>query len=98
MKELLYDHVFMNARRPEDLSSIEKQLHRYLLLEKTSLLEQAVWRASCLWFDGSGSFNTMQDIIDQWAMDGSFDPTAYKNERRFTSSVAVIMRGVIQFL
>jgi hypothetical protein len=96
MKELLYDHVFTNRGRSEDLSSIEMQLHRYLMLEKTSLLEHAVW--SCLWFDGSGSFHTMQDILDQWAMDGNFDPTAYKNERRFTSSVAVIMRGAIQFL
>ena len=31
-------------------------------------------------------------------MDESFDPTAYKNERRFTSNVAVIVQGVIQYL
>ena len=98
MKELLYDHVFMNRGCPGNLSSIEKQLHRYLMIEKTSLLELAAWKASCLWFDGSGSFNTMQDILDHWAIDDNFDPTAYKNERRFTSSVAVILRGVTQFL
>lgn len=77
--------------------SIE-QLEKYCKLEKISLLELAVWRASCLWFDGSRSFDTMQDILDQWAMDESFDPVAYKAERRFTSSVAVIMRGVLQYL
>eukprot|EP00579_Thalassiosira_antarctica_P022045 CAMPEP_0201986592 /NCGR_PEP_ID=MMETSP0904-20121228/91241_1 /ASSEMBLY_ACC=CAM_ASM_000553 /TAXON_ID=420261 /ORGANISM="Thalassiosira antarctica, Strain CCMP982" /LENGTH=59 /DNA_ID=CAMNT_0048540639 /DNA_START=274 /DNA_END=453 /DNA_ORIENTATION=- len=40
----------------------------------------------------------MQDILDRWAMDEIFDPVAYKAERRFTGSVAVIMEGVIKFL
>ena len=44
------------------------------------------------------NFYTMQDILDQWAMDESFDLVAYKAERRFTGSVAVIMKGVIPFL
>ena len=79
-------------------ASITQQLDKYTKMEKTSLLELAVWRASCLWFDGSRNFDTMQDILDTWAMDESFDPTAYKNERRFTSNVAVIVQGVIQYL
>ena len=44
------------------------------------------------------SFHTMQGILDRWAIDESFDPVAYKAERRFTGSVAVITKGVIKFL
>lgn len=53
-------------------------MKKYEKLEETSLLELAAWKASCLWFDGSLNFHTMQDILDQWAMDDNFDPVAYK--------------------
>ena len=79
-------------------TSITQRLDTYTKLEKTSLLEIAVWKASCLWFDGCINFHTMQDVVDLWAMDENFDPVTYKKERRFTSSVAVIMRGVLDFL
>ena len=78
--------------------SVDKLLETYTKYERTSLLELAVWKASCLWFDGSQNFHTMQDILDQWTMDSRFDPTAYKAERRFTGNVAVIMRGVLDYL
>ena len=95
----LFDYVFASGNHTAGVpASITQQLDKYTKMEKTSLLELAVWRASCLWFDGSRNFDTMQDILDTWAMDESFDPTAYKNERRFTSNVAVIVRGVIQYL
>ena len=99
MKAELYDYIFTTQQVVGELPSlIKQQLEKYTKLEKTSLLELAVWKASCLWFDGSMDFHTMQDILDQWAMDEIFDPAAYKVERRFTASVAVIMKGVIKFL
>ena len=68
--------------------SIEELLKKYNKLERISLLELAVWKASCLWFDGSDmNFHSMQDILDQWAMDETFDPARYKANRRFTSNV-----------
>ena len=99
MKELLFDYIFTtHAYACADASPIQRQLMKYTMLEKTSLLELAVWKASCLWFDSSTSFHTMQGILDQCAMEESFDPVAYKAERRFTVSIAIIMRGVIMFL
>ena len=101
MKELLFDHIFTNQAHACENgipSPIQQQLMKYTMLEKTSLLELAVWKASCLWFDDSMHFYTMQDILDRWAMYESFDPVAYKADRRFTISIAVIVKGVIQFL
>ena len=98
MKAELYDHFFTTQQVVGIPTSIRQQLEKYTMLEKISLLELAVWKASCLWFDGSMSVHTMQDILDQWAIYESFDPAAYKHERRFTGSVAIIMRGVIKFL
>ena len=76
----------------------ENKINKLLQLERTSLLELAVWRASCLDFDGSGPFETMQDIHDNWIGGKGHEPAAYKSERRFSGSVAVIMQGVLQFL
>jgi len=77
--------------------SIGRRLKKCVKLETTSLLELAVWRASCLWLDGSESFGTMQNILDQYAIERSFYPFQYKAERRYTSSTSVIMRGVVLF-
>ena len=99
IKAQLFDYIITdNHAGAGVLLSIEKKLQRYTKLEETSLLELAVWKASCLWFDGSRSFSTMQEILDQWAMDESFDAVAYKAERRFTGNIAVIMRGVLEYL
>ena len=99
IKADIHDYIFDSSDVVHEVpSSVTHQLQKYTKLEKISLLELAVWKASCLWFDGSLSFRTMQDILDQWAIDKSFDPVTYKAERRFTSSTAVIMRGVLQFL
>jgi len=96
IKAKLYEYIFAEDMQP--LNSIHELLRKYTKLEKTSLLELAVWKARCLWLDGSQSFNTMQDILDQWTIDENFDPAAFKAERRYASNVAVIMRGVVQFL
>ena len=78
--------------------SVDKLLETYTKYERTSLLELAVWKASCLWLDGSQNFHTMQDIVDQWTMNSRFDPTAYKEERRYTGNDSVIMLGVLSYL
>ena len=97
VKVELFDYIFSpeNGGVP---TSITRLVKKYMNLEKTSLLELAVWKASCLSFDDSLSFHTMQDILDQWAMDANFDPVAYKAERRFTGNIAVIVRGVMEYL
>ena len=73
-------------------------LAKYEKIERISLLELAVWRASCLSFDGCMDFDTMQDILDRWAMDEDFDPVEYKKQRRYSSQVAVVIREVLPFL
>jgi hypothetical protein len=93
MKSDLYDYIL--SKKPENISN---QLKKYQKLERVTLLELAVWKANCLYLDGSGNFQTMQDIIDQWTMDETFDPATYKAERRFTATFAVIIRSVVQFL
>ena len=100
IKAELCDYILIDNRGDVDdvPPSIERLLQRYTKYEKTSLLELAVWKASCLWFDESQTFPTMQDISDQWAMDENFDPNAYKKKRRFAGNVAVIMRGVVEYL
>ena len=77
---------------------IDRQIEKHLKLKKTSLLEFAVWKVSCLWLDGSMSFSTMQEILDQRMIGESFDPVTYKQERRLTGSVSAIMHGVVEFL
>ena len=65
----LFDYVFASGNDTTGVpASITQQLDKYTKMEKTSLLELAVWRASCLWFDGTRNFDTMQDILDtgQW--------------------------------
>ena len=40
----------------------------------------------------------MQEILDQWTIDETFDPVAYKAERRYDGNVVVIMKLVIEYL
>eukprot|EP00581_Thalassiosira_minuscula_P039307 CAMPEP_0184470562 /NCGR_PEP_ID=MMETSP0740-20130409/93444_1 /TAXON_ID=385413 /ORGANISM="Thalassiosira miniscula, Strain CCMP1093" /LENGTH=132 /DNA_ID=CAMNT_0026846765 /DNA_START=18 /DNA_END=416 /DNA_ORIENTATION=- len=102
IKELIFDHFFAMDTTSTYIhlipTFIDSQLKRYTKLEKISLLELAVWKASCLWFDGSMNFDIMQDILDQWAVNECFDPVSYKAERRVAGGLAVIMRGVIQYI
>ena len=99
IKAELCDYILTDNGSVDNVPpSVDKLLETYTKYERTSLLELAVWKASCLWFDGSQNFHSMQDILDQWTMDSRFDPTAYKSERRFTGNVAVIMRGVLAYL
>ena len=44
-------------------------------MERLSLLELAIWKASCI--ANGVIFSTMQEIDDYWALESSFDPRVY---------------------
>jgi hypothetical protein len=69
-------------------------LLKYELMARLSLLELAIWKASCL---SDCQFDTMQDIED-WALNGSFHPADYKQEKRAISGVHVIITLILPFL
>lgn len=96
IKAKLFDYMCGNITDLAAMMTLE--FKKFNKMEKSSLLELAVWKASCLHFDGSLNFHTMQDILDQWALDQTFNPATYKAERRYTSNVAVIMQSVVSFL
>jgi hypothetical protein len=97
IKELLYDYAtdFENC---EDIDTICCELKKYEKMERLSLLELAVWKTSCLSFDGSKDFRSMQDILDLWTLDETFDPVEYKRQCRYSGKLAVILRGVMTFI
>ena len=67
-------------------------------METASLMELVAWKVNCLVLDDSGHFDSMQEIVDQWALDDSFDPVEYKRQRRLPGNVGVILVGVTAFL
>lgn len=66
--------------------------------ERVVALELAVWRASCLQFDGK--FASMQEVLEFESSTsvGAFDAHAYKVDRRVRSGADTIVREVIPFL
>ena len=83
---------------PNWFEAAKELLKKNKRMERISLLELAVWKASCLDFDGTRKFHTMQDTVDCWAMDETFDPFEYKRLHQFASEVAVIVHGVCLIL
>ncbi|CAJ1954606.1 unnamed protein product [Cylindrotheca closterium] len=79
-------------------TSIVDSVVKYERMEVASLLELVAWKLNCLHLNGSGNFMTMQDILDQWAIDESFDPVEYKRQHRFSSNVGIIMDRLLEFL
>ena len=69
-------------------------LSKYELMARLSLLELAIWKASCL---SDRQFDTMQEIEDR-TLDGSFHPADYKQEKRATSGAHVIITLILPFL
>jgi hypothetical protein len=72
-------------------------------LERVFALELAIWRASCLQFNSE--FSSLQHLIEYLSSstisdecNKSFDPHAYKSDRRIKSGADVIVRDVIPFL
>ena len=90
VKSRLFDFIYYNQGTK---GGIFKAFQRYLLMERLSLLELAVWKASLL-LDGL----TMQDLHHQWAMDERFDPAGFAREYRVVSGVAVIVPNVMAYL
>ena len=89
---------YVMTQSSEEYVEVENQINKFLQMERTSLLELAVWRASCLDFDGSGPFGTMQDIRDNSIVVEGHEPDVYKSERRFNGGVAVVIHGVLRFI
>ncbi|CAJ1954607.1 unnamed protein product [Cylindrotheca closterium] len=109
VQELLLQHILTQwdwetGTRPCDTQicaipkSILNQLERYERMETESLMELVAWKVNCLILDGSGHFDSMQEIVDQWALDDDFDPVEYKRQRRLPSNVGVILTSVSAFL
>jgi hypothetical protein len=77
------------------LNKAKLVLTKYELMERLSLLELAVWKASLA---SDPFFSTMEELDVYWTLDRNFDPIAYANERRVTSGITVIIQGVLPFL
>jgi hypothetical protein len=77
------------------LSKAKIVLTKYELMERLSLLELAVWKASLA---SDPFFSTMEELDAYWTLDRNFDPVAYVNARRVTSGITVIIQGVLPFL
>jgi len=74
---------------------IHETLEKYEKMERLSLLELAVWKASLV---NDPFFETLDDLDAYWTLDRNFDPVAYKNNRRVTSGITAIIQGVLSFL
>jgi hypothetical protein len=65
-------------------------------MERLSLLELAIWKVSCI--ANGVVFSTMREIDDYWALESSFDPRVYLQQKRITSGATVIIENVLPFL
>jgi hypothetical protein len=98
IKELLYDYAIADLESSRGIDAICDTLNKYEMMNRLSVLELAVLKASCLSFDGAKDFRSMQEIFDLWTLDETFDPAEYKRQHRYSSQVAVILRSVTPFL
>ncbi|CAJ1954605.1 unnamed protein product [Cylindrotheca closterium] len=106
MHGMITDYLFVNCTHGWPCGEKEivfrtciiKSLVKYERMVVASLLELMAWKLNCLHLNGSGKFQTMQGILDQSAIDESFDPVEYKHQCRFSSNVGVIMERLLEFL
>jgi hypothetical protein len=77
------------------LGQAEKLLARFETIEKLSLLELAVWKAS---LTNDVFFTSMDDLDAYWTLELGFSPVVYKSDRRVTSGITVIIQNVLFFL
>jgi hypothetical protein len=77
------------------LNVIEKNLEA--LMERATLLELCVWKASCLGYSNDG-FQSMKDIVALGETIHDFDPGEYKREAHIKSGAEIIIPGVVRFL
>lgn len=88
----LFKHV-----KDEDfgLDQIKSMLKTYEQMERLSLLELAVWKASLC--EGA-IFRTTEDIHEQAALNPQFDASSYMQARRIAGGCDVIVPAVAHFL
>jgi len=91
MQALLLEYV----QGDTTLCKARQTLQKYEKMERLSLLELAVWKASLM---SDPYFKTMDDLDAYWTLERGFDPVAYKNDRRVTSGITVIIQSVLPFL
>lgn len=77
------------------LDEIEKVLEAFM--ERATLLELSIWKASCLGFSDDG-FHSMQEIIDLGDTLHDFDPDEYKRDAHIKSGAEIIIPRVMSFL
>ena len=92
IKALIYDFVYANIGSEEH---IERHYKLYCRMEKSSLLELALWKASICDYV---HFETLQDVYDYSALEEDFDPVDFVRQKRITSGVEVIIPRVVEFL
>ena len=92
IKALIYDFVYANIGSEEH---IERHYKLYCRMEKSSLLELALWKASICDYV---HFETLQDVYDYSALEEDFDPVDFVRQKRITSGVEVIIPRVMEFL
>ena len=92
IKALIYDFVYANIGSAEH---IKRQYELYCRMEKTSLLELALWKASIC---DDVHFETLQDVYDYSALEENFEPVDFVRQKRITSGVEVIIPRVMEFL
>lgn len=97
VRALLYQYITSNNSVTSDaaLGQADKLLARFETMEKLSLLELAVWKAS---LTNDVFFTSMDDLDAYWTLELGFSPVAYKNDRRVTSGITVIIQNVLPFL
>ena len=79
---------------------VESLLLRYERMESLSLLELAIWKASCLKYCGDPAlqFLSIGEINSLAISDANFDAVAYKKRRLVMSGINQIIPNVLQFL
>ena len=70
-------------------------LTKYERMERTSLLELAIWKARIC--DGL-FFQSLEQVHEYKLLDSSFDEVAYRKNLRFLSGAEVIIPLVVEFL
>ena len=93
----ILDYVQIDDTKVGDavLTKAFKTLHKYEKMDRLSLLELAVWKAS---LTSDPFFESMDDLDAYWTLERNFDPIAYKHERHMTSGITVIIQNVLPFL
>ena len=92
VKARVHDYVFENKGTMQEINI---NIQKYSKMDKTSLLELAIIKASIC--DGV-TFEDMQQVHDYHALDEAFNFFEFMEASRVTSGVEIIIPGVVDFL